>query len=193
MLTQPTMASTQYADICSGSKPNVLPTADRIIKVSDTLSLSLNEIMGNRQKLGSIIFNNRTSTQCLLEVHDQHSRHRSFWIHEFLLVSESLLLSNIFRKSTFAIHPATADEIICKDVVPVKMEDADGGEYEVIRLEIPCVETFEPLLRWLYDHNDSNWIETFTKDNFDRVLANVAFMRLNLQAYDVCAQFYEAL
>ncbi|KAK9766063.1 hypothetical protein K7432_005135 [Basidiobolus ranarum] len=194
MLTQPALINTPCTDVHSNLKAVVpLTTTEKKIKISDTLSLSVSEILENRQKLGSLMFNNHKSTRCLLEVHDQRHKRQSFWIHEFLLTSESLLLSHIFRKSVFAIHPLTADEIICKDVIPVKMVDECGEEYEMIRLEIPCVDTFEPLLRWLYDHNDNDWIKTFTKENFDQVLANVAFMRLNFQAYDVCAQFYEAL
>ncbi|KAK9763146.1 hypothetical protein K7432_010448 [Basidiobolus ranarum] len=194
MLTQPTLINTRGIE--KGSEPiEVLhmPETQRIIKLSDSLTLTVGEILSNRSKVGSLIFNNRDSTCCLLKIHDQHDKQQTFWIHEFLLTSESLLMSHIFRKSIFSTHPLTADEIICKDIVPVKMVDGDGKEYEEIHLEIPCVETFEPLLRWLYSRNDDDWIKTFTEENFDQVLANVAFMRLSFEAYDVCARFYEDL
>jgi hypothetical protein len=39
-----------------------------------------------------------------------------------------------------------------------------------ITIPIPSISTIEPILTWLYDHDDKAWIDTITSKNFEQVI-----------------------
>ncbi|CAG8527592.1 13488_t:CDS:2 [Acaulospora morrowiae] len=44
------------------------------------------------------------------------------------------------------------------------------GKYATrITMPIPSVSTIGPIINWLYNHNDNDWMETMTPENFDQV------------------------
>ncbi|CAG8555157.1 6984_t:CDS:2, partial [Diversispora eburnea] len=43
------------------------------------------------------------------------------------------------------------------------------GKYTTrITMPIPSISTIEPIINWLYDHNDQAWMKTMTPDNFEQ-------------------------
>ncbi|KAK9767170.1 hypothetical protein K7432_003230 [Basidiobolus ranarum] len=147
-----------------------------------------NEILKHRHTLAPLLFNHRESSDFLLRLVDSKET-EEFWVHDFLLVSQSQLFSCLFRRCEKQSNSCTLENSICsKILVTISTEDKD---FKCIELNVPCVRTFANLLKWLYDHNDQAWLDTFTRDNFQNVLENIAYLRLGMEAYDVCAEYYE--
>ncbi|CAG8713226.1 11857_t:CDS:2 [Rhizophagus irregularis] len=52
-------------------------------------------------------------------------------------------------------------------------------------IPIPSISTIEPILTWLYNHDDKAWMDTITSRNFEQVCQNVIFLGLGDEAFSV--------
>ncbi|ORX85757.1 hypothetical protein K493DRAFT_319906 [Basidiobolus meristosporus CBS 931.73] len=146
------------------------------------------EILSHRHTLAPLLFNDQESSDFLLRLFDAKET-REIWVHDFLLVNQSQLFACVFRKCEKQSNNCTNNNSICSKI-PISMS-FEGKEVRCVELNVPCITTFVNLLKWLYDHNDKAWMDTFTRENFQNVLENIAYLRLGMEAYDVCAEFYE--
>ncbi|RIA78950.1 hypothetical protein C1645_795102 [Glomus cerebriforme] len=60
-----------------------------------------------------------------------------------------------------------------------------------LTIPLPYPEVFEPILHWLYHHDDDAWLDLITLENFPKFYANVSFLKLGREAYDVLDNFIE--
>jgi hypothetical protein len=44
-----------------------------------------------------------------------------------------------------------------------------------ITIPIPSISTIEPILTWLYDHDDKAWMDTITSRNFEQVIKKLLY------------------
>ncbi|GES78135.1 hypothetical protein GLOIN_2v1843643 [Rhizophagus clarus] len=60
-------------------------------------------------------------------------------------------------------------------------------------IPIPSISTIEPILTWLYNHDDKAWMDTITSRNFEQVCRNVIFLGLNDDAFSVLERVFQKL
>ncbi|CAI2178691.1 13352_t:CDS:2 [Funneliformis geosporum] len=60
-----------------------------------------------------------------------------------------------------------------------------------LTIPIPYPEVFEPILHWLYHHDDDAWLDLINTENFPKFYANVSFLKLGREAYDILDTFIE--
>ncbi|KAG9287091.1 hypothetical protein G9A89_000985 [Geosiphon pyriformis] len=58
-----------------------------------------------------------------------------------------------------------------------------------VTLPMPSVETIEPIINWLYGHDDRKWMDTMTPRDFLGICQNVAFLELHEEAYEVLLRY----
>ncbi|CAJ0648586.1 6494_t:CDS:10 [Entrophospora sp. SA101] len=51
-----------------------------------------------------------------------------------------------------------------------------------VTIPVPSISTIEPIINWLYTHNDQNWLLTMNENNFEEVCKNVIFLELGDEA-----------
>ncbi|CAJ0827381.1 1200_t:CDS:2, partial [Entrophospora sp. SA101] len=61
----------------------------------------------------------------------------------------------------------------------------------ILTVPIPYPDEFEPIIHWLYHHDDDAWLDLITIDNFHKFYANIKFLKLGKEAYDVLDTFIE--
>ncbi|RGB27994.1 hypothetical protein C1646_797821 [Rhizophagus diaphanus] len=60
-------------------------------------------------------------------------------------------------------------------------------------IPIPSISTIEPILTWLYNHDDKAWMDTITSRNFEQVCQNVIFLGLGDEAFSVLERVFQKL
>ncbi|CAB4443858.1 unnamed protein product [Rhizophagus irregularis] len=90
---------------------------------------------------------------------------RSFFVHLEYLTSQS----TFFRDN-------------CTDV----------KEGDLVVIDVPSPETFEPIIEYLYFGNGDKWYDTMTIDNYGDVYHNVEYLGLDDNARSICLAFYQA-
>nr|CAG8568736.1 2335_t:CDS:10 [Entrophospora candida] len=58
-----------------------------------------------------------------------------------------------------------------------------------VTIPVPSISTIEPIINWLYTHNDQNWLLTMNENNFEEVCKNVIFLELGDEALKVLEIF----
>ncbi|CAG8543417.1 6999_t:CDS:1 [Ambispora gerdemannii] len=58
-----------------------------------------------------------------------------------------------------------------------------------VMITVPHPEVFEPILHWLYHHDDESWLDEMSLENFQQIYENVKYLKLGKEAYDVLDQF----
>ncbi|CAG8440889.1 13087_t:CDS:1 [Funneliformis caledonium] len=89
---------------------------------------------------------------------------KPFWIHE-----EYLVLQSVFFQES--------------------LQNVTSGD--VITINVPSPDTFEPILRYLYDGDADKWYDTFTLENYYDVWQNIEFLGLGIEAQAICLAYYQ--
>ncbi|CAH1763133.1 13885_t:CDS:2 [Entrophospora sp. SA101] len=98
------------------------------------------------------------------ELRVQGIDNKPFWIHKEYLVLQSRFFQEILKQIT-------------------------NGD--IITIKVPFPETFEMILRFLYDGDGNKWYNSMTKENFFKIWKNVEFLQLGNEAKIVCNAYYE--
>ncbi|RIA96241.1 hypothetical protein C1645_815690 [Glomus cerebriforme] len=68
-----------------------------------------------------------------------------------------------------------------------------GRHVTRITIPIPSISTIEPILTWLYNHDDKTWMDTISSRNFEQVCRNAIFLGLNDAAFAVLEKVFQKL
>ncbi|CAG8502292.1 2776_t:CDS:2 [Ambispora leptoticha] len=69
------------------------------------------------------------------------------------------------------------------------VSESGFGSEDNITITVPHPEVFEPILHWLYHHDDDSWLDEMSLENFQQIYENVKYLKLGKEAYDVLDQF----
>ncbi|CAG8489253.1 3498_t:CDS:1 [Acaulospora colombiana] len=54
-----------------------------------------------------------------------------------------------------------------------------------LTVPIPHPDCLEPILHWLYHHDDDAWLDVITPENFTKFYENIKFLKLGKEAFDI--------
>jgi len=94
-----------------------------------------------------------------------------FWSHTLVLATQSGFFNQLLG--------------------PINMIGNRSKFSNTLTIPIPYPEVFEPILHWLYHHDDDAWLDLITLENFPKFYANVSFLKLGREAYDILDTFIE--
>ncbi|CAI2175070.1 2703_t:CDS:2 [Funneliformis geosporum] len=99
-------------------------------------------------------------------------------VQQQYLSPQSELFSKIFHylSTTICVRPIPCGRHVTRIIIP-----------------IPSISTIEPILTWLYNHDDEAWMDTITSKNFDQVCRNAIFLGLNEEAFAVLERVFQRL
>ncbi|CAG8556549.1 4761_t:CDS:2, partial [Cetraspora pellucida] len=60
-----------------------------------------------------------------------------------------------------------------------------------ITMPVPSVSTIEPIMIWLYNHDDEAWLKTVTPRSFEQICRNVIFLGLGDNALDTLYNYFQ--
>ncbi|CAG8534156.1 11558_t:CDS:2, partial [Dentiscutata heterogama] len=60
-----------------------------------------------------------------------------------------------------------------------------------ITMPVPSVSTIEPIMIWLYNHDDDAWLKTVTPRSFEQICQNVIFLGLGDNALEVLYNYFQ--
>ncbi|KAK9767173.1 hypothetical protein K7432_003233 [Basidiobolus ranarum] len=168
------------------------PEALGFIRTSEIEAIPKAYVLEHLRQMGSTLFNNSFSTNVRLEIYDKMGNSNAFWVHDFYFSQESALLFRLLNTSR-PRRPSSPFAELHGWLDKGKVEKDEETDKLHVQLEVPCSITFTAILEWLYIHDDDKWLASMNEDNFDGILANVAYLRLNQDAYYVLARYYEDL
>ncbi|KAK9767691.1 hypothetical protein K7432_002330 [Basidiobolus ranarum] len=173
---------------------NVVNTteASGFIRTSENEAIPKAYILEHLRQMGSVLFNNAYSTDIRLEIQDKKGNNAGFWVHDFYFSQESALLFRLLNTSR-PRRPSSPLAELHGWLDKGKFEKDEKSNKLHVHLQVPCGVSFGAILEWLYVHDDEKWLTSLNEDNFDGTLANVAYLRLNQDAYYVLARYYENL
>ncbi|CAG8547852.1 6106_t:CDS:2, partial [Funneliformis caledonium] len=99
-------------------------------------------------------------------------------VQQQYLTPQSELFSKIFHylSTTICLRPIPCGRHVTRIIIP-----------------IPSTSTIEPILTWLYSHDDKAWMDTITSKNFEQVCRNAIFLGLNDEAFAVLERVFQQL
>jgi len=113
-----------------------------------------------------------------------------FFCHTLILATQSGYFNRLLgpiNSPTYTPYSKYASFL----AFPAYSSDSQIFALPTINISVPHPSCFSPILHWLYNHDDDEWLDTMTLDNFGRVYENVVFLKLGREAYDVLDQFLE--
>ncbi|KAK9708429.1 hypothetical protein K7432_009649 [Basidiobolus ranarum] len=126
------------------------------------------------------------SSDCHLSITDRAGNQQDFYVEKQILMKSSELFQCLFsQKCKLTSDTSTIQEI---DLDHSTLHS--NHRLTELRLQVPSVVTFEGILKWLYHKNDDQWLSLINEENFDETLANVVFLHLGSDAYDVCTRVF---
>ncbi|KAK9718989.1 hypothetical protein K7432_005126 [Basidiobolus ranarum] len=159
------------------------------IPISNTEVISKAYVLDNLRKMGSILFNNPDSTNTCLHLNDERGNTMELWVHDFYFLHESSLLYQLLHQFSKPNTPETENS----NPYELSITSLEDKENHHVYVTVPSVNGIEHLLRWVYTREDNEWLMSMNEENFESIMENVAFLRLNQEAYYVMALFYENL
>ncbi|ORX85755.1 hypothetical protein K493DRAFT_319904 [Basidiobolus meristosporus CBS 931.73] len=168
------------------------PEAPGFVRASENEAIPKAYILEHLRQMGSILFNNSFSTNVRLQIYDKQGNKDAFWVHDFYFSQESPLLFRLLNTSR-PRRPSSPFAELHGWLERGKIEKDEESDKLYVQLEVPCSITFGAILEWLYVHDDDKWLSSMNEESFDGILANVAYLRLNQDAYYVLARYYENL
>ncbi|KAK9763234.1 hypothetical protein K7432_010289 [Basidiobolus ranarum] len=136
-------------------------------------------------KIEDNIFFRTLASDCHLCVTDRLGKVQEFYVEKQRLMDSSQLFQCLFSQKC-----SISSSVTINDIEKNLTSTCCSNRLTQLRIQIPSVDTFEGILKWIYTKDDNEWLAQIDEENFDATLANIVFLHLGPEAYSVCTQVF---
>ncbi|ORX80638.1 hypothetical protein K493DRAFT_320850 [Basidiobolus meristosporus CBS 931.73] len=167
--------------LASSSNEHPIFTADR--SSGSTLSYGCDDV---HAKVDSLSFQT-VASDCHLCVTDRTGKKQEFYVEKQKLMDSSQLFQCLFSQKCSIASNGAINGLEKKHT-----SSCLSSRLTQLRIQVPSVDTFGGILQWIYTRNDQQWLTQINEENFDETLANVVFLHLGPEAYNICTRVFMA-